>query len=377
MTIILAGAIGRSGLGGQAWAYLQYLLGFRALGHEVYYLEDCGETSWVWNWDKNEWTEELAFPAAYVRDCLEPFGFANRWIYRTTTESAGMAIDALQAVCARADLLIMRAIPLWDWRPEYDQPRRRAFIDVDPGFTQMQIASGDKGIMDGIARAERRFTLGQHVGDPGCPIPTNGWTWLKTLPPIALAEWPYIEPGVATDFTTVMRYQGFRNANYQGATYGQKDLEFDRFIDLPKRTAQPFRIALNGPETLAEHGWQIVPGDVATRTPRAYREFVQGSRAEFSVAKHGYVQTRGGWFSDRTVCYLASGRPVLLQDVGFEGWLPTGEGVLTFSDVDSALAGIDRINADYERHRRAARRIAEDYFSTEKVLPKFLDDAMN
>jgi hypothetical protein len=377
MTIILAGAIGRSGLGGQAWAYLQYLIGFRALGHDVYYLEDCGETSWVWNWDIGEWTEDPVFPAAYVRDCLEPFDFKDRWTYRTSTTCAGMSLEQLHAVCGRADLLIMRAIPLWDWRPEYDRPRRRIFIDVDPGFTQMNIAGADKGLATAISRCERRFTLGQRLGAADCLIPDAGGPWLKTLPPVALSEWPLVSGTPATHFTSIMRWDGFQDANYQGKTYGQKDQEFSRFIDLPQRTPQKFRIALNGPETLARHGWEIVPGEDATRTPQAYRQFIQQSRAEFGVAKHGYVRMRGGWFSDRSVCYLASGLPLLIQDTGLSDWLPVGEGVVTFNDLSELLQGIETINRNYERHRQAARRLAEQYFSTDKVLPALLGAAMS
>ena len=377
MTIILAGAIGRSGLGGQAWAYLQYLIGFRALGHDIYYLEDCGETSWIWNWDTSEWTEEPEIPAVYVRDCLEPFGFKDKWVYRTNTQSFGMTHEQLKAVCARADLLIMRAIPVWDWRPEYALPRRRIFIDVDPGFTQMNLASGDKGLAAAIGRCERRFTLGQRLGASDCLIPDAGGPWLKTLPPVALSEWPWAVGTPGTDFTSIMRWDGFQDANYQGKTYGQKDQELARFIDLPRRTSQKFRIALNGPETLAEYGWEIVPGEIATRTPHAYRQFIQQSRAEFGVAKQGYVKMRGGWFSDRSVCYLASGLPLLIQDTGLSDWLPVGEGVVTFQDFPEILSGIEKINANYEHNRRAARKLAEEYFSTEKVLPALLEAAMS
>jgi len=377
MTIIVAGGIGRSGLGGQAWAYLQYLIGFRALGHEVYYLEDCGETSSVWNWDLEEWTQDLAFPAAYVRDCLEPFGFEDKWVYRTNTECAGMSLDRLKGVCAKADLLIVRAIPLWDWRPEYDLPARRIFIDVDPGFTQMNIAGGDQGFAGAIRHCERLFTIGQRLSAPDCPVPTADWQWLKTLPPVALTEWPVVSAPAATHFTSIMRWDGFQDTSYQGQTYGQKDREFARFIDLPARTSQPFRIALNGPPDLSDHGWEIVPGELVTRTPQAYRQFVQQSRAEFGVAKHGYVQMRPGWFSDRSVCYLASGLPILVQDTGLSDWLPTGEGVLTFQDYSEILNGVEKINAAYERHRQAARKFAEEYFSTEKVLPALLEAAMS
>ena len=377
MTIILAGGIGRSGLGGQAWAYLQYMIGFRALGHDVYYLEDCGETSSVWNWDLEEWTQDLDFPAAYVRDCLQPFGFGEKWVYRTNSVSSGMSLDHLKTVCAKADLLIVRAIPLWDWRPEYDLPARRIFIDVDPGFTQMNIAGGDQGFAAAIRCCDRLFSIGQRFGKPDCPVPTEGWQWFRTLPPVALSEWPLVSGLPGSHFTSIMRWEGFQDAHYQGETYGQKDREFTRFIDLPGRTSQRFRIALSGPETLAERGWEIVAGETATRTPEGYREFIRESRAEFSVAKHGYVQMRPGWFSDRSVCYLSCGLPVLVQDTGLSDWLPVGEGILTFRDYGEILTGIEAINADYDRHRRAARSLAEQYFSTEKVLPALLEAAMS
>jgi hypothetical protein len=138
------------------------------------------------------------------------------------------------------------------------------------------------------------------------------------------------------------------------------------------------QLALTGsaPEKFVEHGWEVLPGWVPSRTPCSYRSFIQESRAEFGVAKHGYVKMRGGWFSDRSVCYLASGRPVLVQDTGLDDWLPTGEGVVTFRDLPGAVAGIDKINADYERHRRAARRVAEEYFAPERVLQPLLEAAM-
>jgi hypothetical protein len=376
MTIILSGGIGRSGLGGQAWAYLQYLIGFRELGHDVYYLEDCGETSNVWNWDTEEWTQELDFPASYVRDCLEPFGFKDHWIYRTTAQSAGMSLEKIKAVCSRADLLIMRAIPLWDWRPEYDRPNRRIFIDVDPGFTQAQIAGGEEGLAAAIRRADHLFTIGQRIGEPDCSIPTLDWTWHPLVPPVALSEWPFAESNSDTHFTSIMRWRGFGNVTLGGVTYGEKDVEFTQFMDLPRLTGQQFRIAINGPDFLAQHGWEIVPGEIATRTPAAYRQFIQESRGEFGVARQYYVQTRGGWFSDRSVCYLASGRPVLLQDTGLKDWLPVDEGVVWFRDLAEAIGGLSKINGNYSQQRQAARQIAEDRFSTKKVLPHLLETAM-
>jgi hypothetical protein len=376
--IIFSGTIGRSGLGGQAWAVLQYLIGLRALGHEVCYLEDCGDCSYVYDWGKQEWTYELDYPAAYVHACLAPFSLGDAWIYRTNAGSRGLPLDAFLDFCTSADLLVMRAVPLWVWRPEYDRPSRRAFIDVDPGFTQISIASGDQGIAEGVARAERRFTIGQHIGDAGCPIPTAGGPWLKTLPPVALCEWPFAEHEAA-HFTSVMRWQGFREARFQGAVYGQRDQQFSKYLDLPQRINQGFRLAMMGtrPEDLNRHGWEVAPGEIISATPTSYRDFIRQSRGEFSVPKHGYVESGSGWFSDRSVCYLACGRPVLMEDTSVNDWLPVGEGLVTFKDVDGALSGVNRINANYDQHRRAARRVAENFFAAEKVLPSLLDTAMS
>jgi hypothetical protein len=200
---------------------------------------------------------------------------------------------------------------------------------------------------------------------------------LLALPPVVLAEWPCATTD-ATRFTSVIRWQGFRDARFGGASYGQRDRSFPRYLDLPRRTAQKFCVALMGtePETLERHGWEVERGEIISRTPASYRTFIQQSRGEFSVPKHGYVAMRTGWVSDRTVCYLASGRPVLIEDTGLESCLPVGEGLVTFTDPESALAGLERINADYERHRRAAGELARTCFAAEKVLLKFLESAM-
>ncbi|MGI8588342.1 MAG: glycosyltransferase [Chloroflexia bacterium] len=383
MIIFFSGSIGRLPVGGHAWIDMQYLEGLLALGHEVYYLEECGPESWVYNWETEQLTTDLSYPADYVRSCLEPLGLAGRWAYRAGEQSEGMSAEEVKEVCSRADLLLIRAVPLALWRPEYDLPRRRAFIDADPGFTQISLAQarGRSRLARTVARCEHVFTIGQRIGVPDCPVPSAGRRWLKTVPPVSMPHWPFApDPsgGPATDFTTVMQWRGFREAEYKGVYYGQKNKEFLRFMDLPRLTKQPFRLALTGarPGRFVRHGWEVEEGWVASRTPCSYREFIQGSRAEFSVAKHGYVLMRSGWFSDRSVCYLASGRPALVEDTGLGDWLPTGEGLLTFRDMGEALAGVEAINSDYDRHRKAARRVAEDNFDAAKVLPPLIGAAM-
>jgi len=376
--IVFAGTIGRSGLGGQAWAGLQYLLGLRALGHEVVYLEDCGKSSWVYIWEDETWTHQLDYPAAYVHACLEPFGLGEQWIYRDNYRSLGMPVERFTEFCSRADLLIMRAVPFWNWRQEYELPRRRAFIDVDPGFTQIAIANGDVGLTEGIARAERHFTYAQRYGAAECAILADGGPWLKTRPPVYLPEWQVCS-SPATHFTSVIRWQGFKEVSHEGISYGQRDQGFPRYFELPKRTTQKFLIAQMGakPDELTQHGWEVALGEVVSRTPDSYRKFIQDSRGEFSVPKQGYVAMRGGWFSDRSVCYLASGRPVIIEDTGLADWLPVGDGLLTFTNSDSAIHCIETVNRNYEKHCEAARRVAEEFFSTDHLLPALLEEALS
>jgi hypothetical protein len=379
MIIIFSGHIARTGLGGSAWANMQYLGGLLDLGHEVFYMEDTGENAWTYDWRSHESTTSLDFPAHYLASCLNALGLAGRWIYRSAGRDAGMDLREFLDVCDRADLLIFRAVPVSPWRQEYDRPRRRAFIDVDPGFTQIALAQGMGNLPETVDRCERLFSIGQRIGRPGCIVPSDTGHWLTTVPPVSLRHWPVASGPPATHFTSLVRWRGFRDASYRGETYGQKDREFPAFLDLPQRSGQRFLLGhLGGDEKLLErHGWELVPGWVASATPASFREFISGSRGEISIAKHGYVKMQCGWFSDRSVCYLASGRPVVAEDTGLGDWLPTGMGVVTFTDVEEAARAVARVNGDYEAHRRAARALAEQHLAAGRVLPPLLEAAMD
>lgn len=378
MKIIVSGAIGRCCVGGHAWIYMQYLAGLRDLGHDVYYLEDCGDGSWVYNWDTGETTTDLDYPAAYITDCLETLGLGSKWIYRAGERSMGLSVDEFAEICGETDLLIMHSVPITRWRPEYGRAARRTFIDVDPGFTQILLENGDEDLSSSLSQCERVFTIGQRFGERDCTAPLAGREWLKTRPPVHLPSWPVAEEGSSVNFTSVMQWRGFKDVTYAGEFFGQKDREFPNFVDLPQHTTQPLLIGVTGapPESLSSYGWIAVAGDEPSRTPWSYRDFIRESRAEFGIAKHGYVKMRGGWFSDRSVCYLASGRPVLLQETGQSDWLPTGSGLITFRDKAEAVAGIDAINSDYAVHRAGARNLAEQYFATDIVLTPLLEEAM-
>jgi hypothetical protein len=379
MLIILAGSIGRLPVGGHAWVDMQYLVGLRALGHDVYYVEDCGEGSWVYNWETEALTTDLEYPTSYVRDCLREVGFDSRWIYRAGDESVGMPLDEFIDLCSEADLMILRGAALSVWRPEYQRPRRRTFIDSDPGFTQINLTNGKRDLMTSVNYCDHLFTIGQNIGSQGCLIPEAGRRWIKTLPPIALSYWPFVDAPGDDRFTTTMQWHSYPDVVFEGVKYGNKDREFSKFIELPSFTTQRLLLALTGASAseFATRGWEVVPGWEVSRTVSSYKEFIQESRAEFSVAKHGYVKMHTGWVSDRSICYLASGRPILVQETGLSEWMPTGEGVLTFSDLQGAIRGVEVINADYERQRHAARRLAEEFFAAERVLPPLLYAAMD
>jgi hypothetical protein len=257
--------------------------------------------------------------------------------------------------------------------------RRKAYVDLDPGFTQFWHADG----WPGLAGHDSYFTVGENIGKPGCEIPTGGIDWRPVPPPVVLEDWPLSGDGDLGSFTTVGAWRGsFGVIEREGRTYGLKVHEFRKVIELPTKVPFRFEIALDihpgddrDRESLEANGWHLVSPGEAVRGPLEFRRFVQGSGAEFSVAQGIYVDTNSGWFSDRSVRYLASGRPTLLQDTGFSDNYPVGEGLVAFRTVAEAAAGAERIAADYEGHRAAARALAEERFDSDKVLPRFLAEA--
>ncbi len=370
MRILFAGIIARYPFGGVTWCSLMYLLGLRALGHEVFYIEDTGECGY--DPVKNELATDPAYGTTYIRNALEPFGLGDRWAFVNYDGSYhGTPAAAVREYASSADLFINLSGGSWFWRDEYARVPRKIFIDSDPAFTQLAIAKGVPWYVKFFERFDHLFTFGANIGTDASSIPVGGFTWHKTWQPVTMEDWRSA-PSSGGHFTSVMTWkiESFTDVD------GNKDLEFKKFIDLPSRTPQLFQLAINGPQSLLrEHGWGTVDAMQVSRTPADYRDFIHRSRAEFGVAKHAYVANRSGWFSDRTECYLASARPALVQDTGWTAHLPSGEGLLAFTNVDEALAGIERINADYDRHARHALEIAREHFDAARILPRLLEVA--
>lgn len=369
MKILFAGIIARYPFGGVTWCSLMYLLGLRSLGHEVFYIEDTGEV--VYDPVLDTRSIDPSYGTNYIHQSLEPFGLGDRWSFVNYDGTYhGQSAETVRRYCADADLYINLSGGSWFWRDEYARIPRSVFIDSDPAFTQLAIAqTKDAWYGEFFARFTHLFTFGANIGTPACDVPVGRLDWKKTWQPVAMDEWVNPHPFIDR-FSTVMTWkiESFTDVG------GNKDQEFVKFIDLPSRTAQHFELAVNGPQKLLrEHGWSTVDAMGVSRNLWDYREFIQRSKAEFGVAKHTYVSTRSGWFSDRTECFLAAGRPALVQDTGWSAHVPEGTGLLAFSTPEEVLAGIDRINTDYEGHANRAREIAREHFAADRVLPRLLD----
>jgi hypothetical protein len=368
-TVVVAGALAnKAGSGGEAWVRLSWVRGLQQLGLDTWFVEELAASTCT---DDN---------VAYFRGVTDRFGLAGRATLLVDGEaSVGMSADDLKTVAESATLVNISG--------HLAEPRllasfrRRVMVDIDPGFTQYWHAMGNPGAR--VAGHDLHFTIGENIGTPECPIPTGGLHWLAVRQPVVLDDWPVIEPDDTERFTTVANWRGpFGPVEVDGRTFGLKVHEFRKMMPLPARSRHTFEIALNihpGDErdraALVEHGWSLVEPSPVAGEPEAFRRYVQGSGAEFSVAQGIYVDTGSGWFSDRSVRYLASGRPVLVQGTGFERFLPVGEGVVTFRTLEEAVAGADRIVADYATHAAAARSIAEQHFGSDRVLSQFCDQA--
>src|SRR5215212_250653 len=365
MNIVLAGVMGRYPYGGVAWCSLNYLLGLRKLGHQVWYLEDTGEC----NYDPaaNTKATDPSYALDFIHNSLAPHGLGERWCYVDYTgKHHGQSRETWRGICRDADLVLNLSGGCWFWRDEYARIPFSAFIDSDPAFTQLAIAQGVAWYLEFFRRFHTLFTFGRNIGTPRCSVPIPPFQWEHTWQPVCMDQWlPDTQPPRPC-FTTVMTWK----IESFGSIGGNKDQEFLKILDLPAQTKVPIELAVNGPQNfLREHGWSCRDAFAVSSTPDLYRDYIRSSYGEFSVAKHTYVSTNSGWFSDRTECYLSSGRPAVVQDTGFSEHVPTGDGLFAFRTADEAKAHLESIRANYERHSRAARELARAHFSAEVVLP--------
>jgi hypothetical protein len=378
LRIIVTGLMAQYPLGGVTWDYVQYPIGLAKLGHDVYYFEDTGQ--WPYDPRAGGLAKEPDFNVAYLAGVMAGFGLEDRWAYRFPWQSQwfGLSEARRREVVRSADLLINVSGTLE--RPaEYRSVRRLAYIDSDPMFTQIKLAQGQPHLRTMVDLHDVHFSFGETLSDR---VPATGHRWLPTRQPVVLDQWQRCAT-TRRAFTTIMNWTSYKDLVFAGETYGQKDREFLRFIDLPELVAPTvLEVAANIGKTrrtprahLSRKGWSVVDPMVFCPDAQSYRRYVQTSLAEWSVAKHAYVAGRTGWFSCRSACYLAAGRPVVVQDTGFGEVLPTGRGLLTFDAIDEAAAAIRDVEHDYDRHAAAAREIAEAFFDSDEVLTDLIDKA--
>jgi hypothetical protein len=364
-----------------AWHHLQYVMGLGQIGHEVYFAEDSGDSRWCcYDPARNVTDEDPTYGLEFARCAFERVGFGERWAYYDahTSRWLGPCADHMPAICASADLLLNLSgvNPL---RPWLLQIPARALVDTDPVFTQI------RHLTDREAQSQARqhtsfFTFAENVGMAGCGIPDDGLPWQATRQPLVLEAWPLTPGPEDGNFTTVMQWDSYPAREYGGRYYGMKSSSFEPYLGLPKKAGRVLEVAVGGStarDLLTGRGWMVRNPLEVTRDPWTYQRYVQGSKAEFSVAKHGYVVSRSGWFSERSAAYLASGRPVVVQETGFSDWLPTGEGTIAFTTPEEALAGMEAINHRYRFHCDAARSLAAEHFDARVVLPRLIERAMS
>jgi len=346
----------------------------------VYFFEDSDDYPACYDPGRNVMDTDPSYGLEFAARAFERLGLETRWTYYDAHRQGwlGPAADRALELCRTADVVLNVSCvnPLRTWMSEIPV---RVLVDTDPLFTQV------RHLNDPAARAHAMqhtafCSYGENIGQSGCAIPPDGLPWFPTRQPIVLDEWTPTPGRIDDPLSTIMLWDSYPSVEHNGKRFGMKAESFGPYLDLPRRSGQRFTLALGArspvQQQLASHGWTIVDPRERTRDPWSYHDFIRGSKAEFSVAKHGYVVSQSGWFSERSAGYLARGRPVVVQDTGFSRWLDADGGVLWFRDDDEALTQLEALNRSYDRQCAKARRVAERYFESSHVLTRLLDDAM-
>jgi hypothetical protein len=369
---IAASIAQRPGYGGHAWAFLQYAFGARQLGYEPLFIDRLS-AGMATGSDGLPSQRRRRAAIEWFRKVMDFAGLGDSCVLLLDDgETIGLSRTTLKQRIAAAPALI-NVMGFLDDPDLLEVARKRVFLDVDPGFPQIWRDLGQADPMDGH---DRFASVGANLGLPRCEIPTGDLDWIGIRPPVSLSHWPVVDRTSRT-FRSVGSWRGpYDPIEFRGRRLGLRVHEFRRFLDLPSRVdAAEFALAMDidpydsaDVEALRANGWLLIDPLSVAASLEDYQDFIQSSGAEISIAKEIYVETNCGWFSDRSACFLASGRPVLAQDTGFGDSLPVGDGLLAFQTTDEAAAGAKEILGDWNRHAGAARAMAEEYFDARKVI---------
>jgi hypothetical protein len=370
---VVNGYVIRYPVGGMTWVFFNYLLGLRDLGFEPVLVEAAGPQPCCYDVGAQRMTEDPSYGISYLESALEGSALRGmRWWYRDDVGDRGMTRDEALSLLDEAAVLI--DVSGSGWAPELGRVERRILIDTDSPFTQIRLADGDEDWRAFIDAHDVHASYAVNLAEGRSRMPDGGRDWIPTRPPVHLPSWPASPVDAAAPWTTVTSWGAYGSTWWELEEYRQKDVEFMRLRDLPSRVPVTIELAIGGEaprRQLAAFGWQLRDPVEVTRTPGHFEDYVRSSRAELSIAKQAYVKARTGAFNDRSLCYLASGRPVVYSDTGLD-WLPAGQGLLVFDDVESAAAAVADVESDLAGHGAAARAVAEDYFSAERVLADLL-----
>ncbi len=379
--ILVLHLAGQYPLGGIGWQAIHYVVGLARLGHDVYYVEDSAAPPY--DPRVKSVVEDCAYGVESLRRTMERFGLGERWAYRNIAQdrSYGLSGKRLERLYREADALL-NVCGATRLREEHLRCPIRIYVQTDPVHDQLLVMESNQRTLTTLAAHTHHFTYGENLGHPDCPIPLREFQWRPTRPPVVLDLWePRIDPS-AECFTTIATWKNVsKDIRFAGESYyWSKHVNFLRFLDLPRLTTQPLELAMDTVDTatqalLKDKGWRLTDVYEKSCDVASYQEHIYGSRGEFTVAKDLYARTNCGWFSDRSVCYLAAGKPVVTQETGFSKFVPTGRGLFACSTPEDAARAIDEINRDYVDHCRAARDIAADYFGSDQVLTELCREA--
>jgi len=379
--VVVLGLLGQFPLAGIAWQLIHHLAGLQQLGFEVYYVEDTGTAPY--DPRVKSLVHDCTYSLHFIADTLRRLGMEDAWAYHDglSAQWYGLSENRVREIFAQALCAINLCGASHPATLTFHPAGKLLYLETDPVLSQVRLAQGDTTVLQCLAGHDAHITYGENLGETDCPIPLSHFDWKKTRPPVAMDLWPFRFDQACPRFTTIATWHNRgKDLCFCGETYHwSKHLNFLTLVDLPQWTSQELELAveIDDPaalEAFQRNGWGLTNPLVVSQDMDVYWKYICSSRGEFTVSKDVVVRTKSGWFSDRSVCYLAAGKPVVTQETGFSKFIPTGCGLFAFLTVDEALAALDAINHDYFAHARAAREIAQEYFDAAKVLAKMLRD---